>query len=280
VRSWVEASGGGGYAKLTESGTNDGTLTLYDDTASTGNSLLRVKAGAAQTDASGAYLLDMRDEADALLGGFRRTTGGLEARSGVFMVMNDRARLDVDEFALRAALHIRWADGFVEYGTKDVGLVRDAAGVLRVSDGDTGTGGIGLSNAVTNAVTDALKLRHESTGTPAAGFGTGLCFQGESSTTSNQDMARIASVWSTATHASRSADLTFSTVAAAGSLTERMRLKSDGRLMVTTPNAAPTDADIAASQVTLYLDETANKLHFRVKYADGTTLKTGEVALA
>ncbi len=44
-------------------------------------------------------------------------------------------------------------------------------------------------------------------------------------------------------------------------------------------NTAPTDADIKARMFTAYLDETLHKLMFRVKYADGTTLKTGEVAL-
>lgn len=52
-----------------------------------------------------------------------------------------------------------------------------------------------------------------------------------------------------------------------------------GRLCYGVPDSAPTDADISNSQVTAYLDETNNKLKFRVKYAGGT-LKTGEVALA
>jgi hypothetical protein len=289
VRSWVEASGGGGYAKLTESGTNDGTLTLYDDTASTGVSQLVVRGGAGQSttplvlveDSGGNDWVRMGDLGSIV--GVDMAYGGLIIARTSTTAGTGPAGYSLragDGLWLRSANGVKWLDGADAIsGSFVLGLAMDAAGVLRVSDGSTGTGGIGLSDAVTAAVSDALKLRHESSGTPAAGFGTGLCFQGESSTTSNQDMARIASVWSTATHASRSADLAFSTVASAGSLTERLRLKSDGRLMVTTPNAAPTDADIAASQVTLYLDETANKLHFRVKYADGTTLKTGEVAL-
>lgn len=41
-------SSGVGYKKLAQSGTNDGTLTLYDDTATTGVTTLTVRAGAGQ----------------------------------------------------------------------------------------------------------------------------------------------------------------------------------------------------------------------------------------
>ena len=44
--------------------------------------------------------------------------------------------------------------------------------------------------------------------------------------------------------------------------------------------AAPTDAKMQASQITFYLDETGHNLKVRVKYSDGTTLKTGTVTLA
>lgn len=60
-------------------------------------------------------------------------------------------------------------------------------------------------NAVTNAVTDVVTIGHNSSGTPAAGYGTGLLFQGESSTTEDQAMARLSTLWATATHASRKA---------------------------------------------------------------------------
>jgi hypothetical protein len=40
-----------------------------------------------------------------------------------------------------------------------------------------------------------------------------------------------------------------------------------------------TDGDIPTSFVAFYLDETANKIHFRVRYSDGSTLKIGELAL-
>jgi hypothetical protein len=52
-----------------------------------------------------------------------------------------------------------------------------------------------------------------------------------------------------------------------------------GRLYYGVPNSAPTDGNIGVATVTAYLDEAGNNLKFRVKYANGTTLKTGTVAL-
>lgn len=62
-----------------------------------------------------------------------------------------------------------------------------------------------VEDAITAAVTDVVELQHNSTGTPAAGFGTGIAFQGESNTTPDQPMAQIASKWVVATHATRRA---------------------------------------------------------------------------
>ena len=79
------------------------------------------------------------------------------------------------------------------------------------TDGKFGFGGVtpgvpydfGQSDAITNAVTDVLTVRHASSGTPGAGFGLGVVFGLESSTTENQTAAKIQVVWSEATHATR-----------------------------------------------------------------------------
>lgn len=63
------------------------------------------------------------------------------------------------------------------------------------------------ASASTNVVSNVAILGHNTTGTPVAGYGTGLLFQGESSTTIDQNMARIASAWQTATHATAVADI-------------------------------------------------------------------------
>lgn len=51
------------------------------------------------------------------------------------------------------------------------------------------------------------------------------------------------------------------------------------RFFQPTPASAPTDGDLGASMVSFYLDESGNNLKVRAKYANGTTLKTGTLAL-
>jgi hypothetical protein len=53
----------------------------------------------------------------------------------------------------------------------------------------------------------------------------------------------------------------------------------DGRSAFTAPPAAPPDSLLSASQVSFYLDEATNTLKVRVRYSDGTTLKTGQISL-
>ncbi len=62
-----------------------------------------------------------------------------------------------------------------------------------------------LSDAGTNATADLLILRHNTSGTAAAGFGSTIQTQLESSTTADQDAADEITTWATATHASRKA---------------------------------------------------------------------------
>lgn len=84
----------------------------------------------------------------------------------------------------------------------------------------------------TNNVIGYLRLQRNSTGTTAAGFGVGMDFFLRAQTTDGRHAARIAAVWNTATDASRSADIAFFTVHNAGVLTERMRLTSNGNLLL------------------------------------------------
>lgn len=58
-----------------------------------------------------------------------------------------------------------------------------------------------------------------------------------------------------------------------------MKLDGNKRVYLSTPATAPTDADLFAGSISFHLDESAHKLHVRVKYANGTTLKAGEVVL-
>lgn len=80
------------------------------------------------------------------------------------------------------------------------------------------------SDAVTNAITDVVTVGHNSSGTPAANFGSALLFNLESNTTENRNAARVGVLWGTATDATRSSWLVAQTVQQGGALTERMRI--------------------------------------------------------
>jgi hypothetical protein len=60
-----------------------------------------------------------------------------------------------------------------------------------------------VNDAATNTASTVLTLGHNSTGTPAASFGSVLLFTLESSTTADRNAAAIITRWSTATDASR-----------------------------------------------------------------------------
>lgn len=83
-----------------------------------------------------------------------------------------------------------------------------------------------LSDAVTNAISTVATIGHNTSGTAAAGFGTGISLQGESSTTSDQDMASIQALWATATHASRKARVLFNVYDTA--VREAIRIEASG----------------------------------------------------
>lgn len=44
-------------------------------------------------------------------------------------------------------------------------------------------------------------------------------------------------------------------------------------------SSAPVDGDIPTRGVVIWIDESTHKLKFRIRYSDGITLKSGEIAL-
>jgi hypothetical protein len=83
-----------------------------------------------------------------------------------------------------------------------------------------------LTDAGTAAVVNVLTVGHDSTGTPAAGFGAGLIFELESSTTAAQRAGRLTYEWVVATHASRTARAKWSVFDTAER--EAMRIEASG----------------------------------------------------
>jgi hypothetical protein len=64
-----------------------------------------------------------------------------------------------------------------------------------------------------------------------------------------------------------------------GTTDPKTKLHSTGSTIVGVNNSSVGDANIGNGEVNIYLDQTNNKLKFRVRYSDGT-LKSGEVALS
>ncbi len=83
------------------------------------------------------------------------------------------------------------------------------------------------ADTATNSVTNVLVLGHNSSGTPASGFGTGLYFQGKSSTTVDRDMGGIHAYWTNETDASRTSSMR-ATIVSAGVETQVLTIGSSG----------------------------------------------------
>lgn len=77
-----------------------------------------------------------------------------------------------------------------------------ATGAIMLMNG-TGVTTLNATLAATNAVTDLLTVSANSSGTPAAGLGSGIVLAGESSTTNDTALARLRGLFTTTTHASR-----------------------------------------------------------------------------
>jgi hypothetical protein len=64
-----------------------------------------------------------------------------------------------------------------------------------------------VTDAATSTITDVLTLTHNSSGAGAAGYGTGLLFQGKSDTTNSRIMGNVGVMWKTPTDGTRSSIL-------------------------------------------------------------------------
>ncbi len=84
-----------------------------------------------------------------------------------------------------------------------------------------------LADSGTNAVANVLTITHNTDGAVAAGFGAGVNFQLETTTTESTNAAKLEALWNTATHASRKGDLVAS-VADSGGWREGWRIRGSG----------------------------------------------------
>ena len=117
----------------------------------------------------------------------------------------------------------------------DVSLTSDAA-VINLGAGSevniTHVHDIGIllnvENATTNAVTDVLKLQAQSSGTPAAGIGTGIEFSTETAAGTLETGGVIESVTTGITPTSEEFDMVFKTMSSGATAAERLKLNGSG----------------------------------------------------
>jgi hypothetical protein len=102
-----------------------------------------------------------------------------------------------------------------------------AAGQIKATGAAASLLSVTVEDATTNASTRMISLTHNSTGTPAAGFGASIRFGLETTTTADQLAAEIVAQWATATHASRKGALVFQAIDSAGAR-EGLRIEASG----------------------------------------------------
>jgi hypothetical protein len=93
-------------------------------------------------------------------------------------------------------------------------------------------------DAGTNNIPVGLNTRHGSSGTPAAGFGSGLLFQMHDAGNTYRSAIQISAIWTDPLAVSFTAALTFATANAAGALAEKMRLTGIGQLLLRTTSGS------------------------------------------
>jgi hypothetical protein len=129
------------------------TARIYDQTATTGSTSLIVRAGAGQS--GDIFRLQSNGGSDVFsvnATGYAFVYGGLSVVNSSVEKFNFDGTVGVK---ISSDRDIRFSDAVNIYGNYDVGLDRDAAGVLAVTNGSTGYGRIRLIQATPAASTDA-----------------------------------------------------------------------------------------------------------------------------
>jgi len=140
-------------------------------------------------------------------------------------------------------------------------VVNSAFSKVILSLADTGALLLYGLDANTAAVTDMLLLSHASTGTPAAGFGTGIHLRADSASVADRDTGMIRTAWITATDLSRASSMILSVFNVAAQVDVlKLTPTSLTTPVVFFPQQAPTASAPAYVKGGVWYDTTLNKL--------------------
>lgn len=174
----------------------------------------------------------------AATSGFKSSRGRHFVFVILFAVLHGSSQLYAGELQAPAGHIVTYANGRTAFVPPHAVLIPPM--LADISGGSAASGGLEtnahtITDAATNTITNVVTLYHNTSGTPAAGYGGGLLFVGPSATVADRDLARITGSWTTATDATRDSTLDFYTVL-------------DG----TTAKRAAVRAPSAASHISVY----------------------------
>lgn len=129
---------------------------------------------------------------------------GLNADSGFVGHLIDLQKNGSFKFRVDTGGNITLAAGASIAGTQNNSFI-GGAGTGRFGSGFFNAVNIATNDAGTTTVTNPLILGHQTSGTPAAGFGAGILFNLNSNGAADRNAARLFAAWLTATDASRTA---------------------------------------------------------------------------
>jgi hypothetical protein len=124
----------------------------------------------------------------------------------------------------------------------------DTAGIAYLASANLFTlaNEIRVTDAVTNATSSTLTVSHDSSGTPAANFGVSILMHLASSTTVDQGAGRLQTLWTDATHATRTSAFDIALVNSAAAIASVARFFASGGFSVnstTDPGAGIINAN-------------------------------------